>query len=70
MPPWTPSPPVSVLAPQCLRLSEREQMQLCRDAEYENVTAFASVTPQTRGQMMRNMSVMWAGRPSRLAATS
>lgn len=45
MPPWTPSPPVSVLSSQCLHLSELEQMPLCHDAEFQNVMAFASVTP-------------------------
>lgn len=31
---------------------------------------FISLVTQIRGQMMRNMSVMWAGRPSRLVAIS
>lgn len=42
----------------------------CRSAKVQNVLLFIFWLPQTRGQMMRNISVMWAGRPSRPAATS
>lgn len=36
----------------------------------QNSMALTFVNSQTRGQMMRSMSATWAGRPSRLAATS
>lgn len=70
MPPWTLSLLVSILAVALVHESKIQEWQSCHSAELCSLMGFISLLPQTRGRMMRSMSVMWAGRPFRQAATS
>lgn len=54
---------------QCVQVKQ-SRSESCQRATLQHAMGLISRPLQIRGQMMRSMSVMWAGRPSRPAATS